>query len=67
MTMIHWMGIRDHQSLSAQLVWGTPDFVHMHHDHRSSGDIDWDTDTVLIGDHATEYPIEWTHQDHEFC
>ena len=55
---IHWIGIRDDQSVAAQRVWGQPDFWHMHHDWRSHGDIDWDHDIVIIGDSGTDHPIE---------
>ena len=51
---IHWIGIRDDQSVAAQRVWGQPDFWHMHHDWRSHGDIDWDHDIVIIGDSGTD-------------
>ena len=65
MTVVHFIGVRDDQMTSAQRVWGTPDFWHMHYDWRSHGDIDWEHDIVVFGRRATLHPIEWTWQDHE--
>ncbi len=65
MTLVHFIGITDSQIASAERVFGRADFVHKWHDWRSWGDIDWDSDTVVLGDKGHEQPIQWSWQDHE--
>ena len=65
MAVVHFIGVTDRQTASAERVWGQPDFVHRWHDRRSHGDIDWDIDTVVFGDKGREQPSQWSDQDHE--
>ena len=63
---VHFIGVRDDQMTSAQRVWGQPDFWHMHHDWRSHGDIDWDTDTLIFAGRTSSDRIsDWSWQDQE--
>jgi len=61
---IHFIGIRAAQYSAACKIWGKPDFVHKWHDHRAYGDIDTDTDIVVIGTNATLRISKWAWQDH---
>jgi len=61
---VHFIGVRAAQYSAACKVWGDPDFVHKWHDHRAYGDIDTDTDIVVIGTNATLHVSKWTWQDH---
>ena len=44
---IHVFGMTDDQIQQVSRIWDI-DFVHRWHDHRSHGDIDWDTDTLIL-------------------
>tara|TARA_R110002153_G_scaffold56454_1_gene156100 strand:- start:207 stop:440 length:234 start_codon:yes stop_codon:yes gene_type:complete len=67
---LHFVGFRnDREYWAAVKVWGSPDFIHLHHDNRMYGDtgfpIDPDTETVVYGSKGTDTPCKYTDQDHE--
>ena len=61
---VHFIGVTPDQWASAVKVWGTPDFVHLWHDWRSHGDINWDCDTVVFGSRGNLIPCAYSWQDH---
>jgi hypothetical protein len=65
MMLVHFVGVTQDQFVNAVRVFGKPDFVHKWHDHRSHGDVDWDSDTVVLGDKGRTTPCKWSWQDHE--
>jgi len=64
--MLHFVGFRlDCEYWNARRIWGRPDFIHLHHDHRMYGDIDDDYDTVVYGSKGSLKPCQFSDQDHE--
>ncbi len=64
--MIHFVGFRGDEYISAIRVFGKPDFIHMTHDHRMYGDIDTDSDTIVFGPKADpDFISPYSDQDHE--
>lgn len=64
--MLHFVGFRsDCEYWSARRIWGRPDFIHLHHDHRMYGDIDDDYDVVVYGSKGSLTPCQFSDQDHE--
>ena len=62
---VHVFGMTEDQVQRVSRVWNV-DFVHRWHDHRSHGDVDWDTDTLIFADRTSEDRVsEWSWQDHE--
>lgn len=49
---VHFVGFRGREYLSAVLVFGVPDFIHVCHDRRMYGDLDPDQDIVVFGPKA---------------
>jgi len=53
---VHFVGFRGDEYLTARLVWGEPDFVHMAWDRRSRREIaDGDTIVFARGPHDQAY------------
>ncbi len=65
--MLHFVGFRSEEFNSAVKVWGEPDFFHRVFDDRvvHSGEIDWDTDTVVFANSAENKHTKWTFNDSE--
>ena len=62
---VHVFGMTDDQIQRASRIWSI-DFIHRWHDHRSHGDIDWDTDKLIFaGSTSSDRISEWSWQDHE--
>ena len=62
---VHVFGMTDDQIQRASRIWSI-DFIHRWHDHRSHGDIDWDTDTLIFAGRTSADRIsEWSWQDQE--
>ena len=64
--MLHFIGFRGEEFLSAIRIWGQPDFIHKWHDSRMWGDIDTDNDTIIwAGKADPDHCQQYTWQDHE--
>ena len=62
---VHVFGMTDDQIQRVSRIWSI-DFIHCWHDHRSHGDIDWDTDTLIFaGRTSLDRISEWSWQDQE--
>ena len=65
MSHVHFIGFRGDEYHRAARVFGTPDFVHLVHDHRMYGDVGED-DVLVFADKADpDYVSDHTWQDHQ--
>ena len=70
MMSIQFVGFRSAEEYCAAVkIWGRPDFIHLHHDHRMYGDtgypIDPNDEVVIFGSRGHSVPCKFSDQDHE--
>lgn len=50
--MLHFVGFRGEETVSAYRVWGRPDFWHLNNDGRLREEVDPEKDTVVFANGA---------------
>lgn len=62
---VHFVGFRGNEYRAAIKIWGRPDFIHRHYDHRVAGDVA-PADTVIFAKGDERSPINpYTFNDSE--
>ena len=65
MRHVHFVGFRGEEFNSAKRIWGPPDFIHKHHDHRMYGDVGEEDVLVFAYKADPDFIVKYPWQDHE--